>query len=629
TLNVVRRIVDAAEKQNNSDRLTLIRLSKANEVAAGAEPELNALLLDKDGIQLVDGFIQELKPSQTSFTPEVMLSAAIPLLQKKSSLGKSAVYFLSDFRQRDWSQTAGILKKIETLKQLGAAVRFVRAGNEEHTNLAVKNLELVHGIHASDVDILFDATIVNYGREDADGVQLTIRADNKSLPIITVPKIGAGEETQPPIRFPVRLEGAGSHSIEVFLQGDSISDDNFRYAAVQIPDSLEVLLITSDKRESGADSPVPYLRTALSPSGTRSGIKVRIEQTEFLASNPLETFAAVFLLDIANLEPSAVNALEEYVRSGGGMAYFAGPNCQPDFLRKELYKDGKGLFPLEPLEPVSLEPDYLSKAPDIAPLAKHQVFRLFEEDGGSLMSSVRIEKYLSATIPADSSEGKALQSNDSQVLASLRNDAPLIVEKRFGKGKTVVFLTSVSPVWNNWAKGNPGYVVMMLELAAYLSQRQSESNALMVGEPIKLTVSAEKYEPQIRLQLPKEVNSSGAAKPPLVLDGIPDGTNIKTAFTSTEHSGIYGAELTEHSGKKVVQRLFAVNVDASEGDTRLIDFDVLSALFRPLHLTVESASGFSAPFEFTGNQPWSDLLLYALLLLLVCETYLAGKMLRG
>ncbi|GHT36519.1 hypothetical protein FACS189427_08280 [Planctomycetales bacterium] len=622
TLNVVRRIIDSSSKQNNSDRLTLIRLSRANESTAGIEPEINAVLLDKEGIQLVDGFIKELQPVQVSFSPEIMLSAVMPLLQKKSSFGKNAVYFISDFRQRNWTQTASILKKIETIKQIGAAVRLVCAGNEEHPNLAVKELKLVHGIHASDVDILFDASVVNYGREDADGVQLTIRADGKTQPVITIPKIRAGEETQPPVRFPVRLDGAGSHFVEVHLQGDAVSDDNIRSIAVQIPDSLEVLLITPDVRNSSANSPVPYIRTALSPSGTRSGIKTRIETPEFLATRPLEQFPAIFLLDIAELEPSAVKALEEYVQNGGGLAYFAGPNCKPDFLRQELYKNGNGLFPVEPLEPAVLEPDYLSKAPDIAPLGKHPVFRLFEEDNRTLMSSVRVEKYLSAAAVS------VAENKDVQIIASLRNNAPLAAEKHFGKGKTVVFLTSASPVWNNWAKGNPGYVVIMLELAAYLSQRHGESNSLTVGEPLQLTFPAEKYESAVRLRFPKEEGGNAGTKPPVQIDGTPDGTSIKAVFTSTERSGIYRTELTDHSGKKTEQ-LFAVNVDPSEGDIRLTDFDNLSALLKPLYLRLESAAGFSAPFEFTGNQPWSDLLLYALLLLLIGETFLAGKMLRG
>ncbi len=38
------------------------------------------------------------------------------------------------------------------------------------------------------------------------------------------------------------------------------------------------------------------------------------------------------------------------------------------------------------------------------------------------------------------------------------------IERRFGKGRVMAFLTTAAPTWNNWA-GNPSFVVIMLDLA--------------------------------------------------------------------------------------------------------------------------------------------------------------------
>ena len=63
------------------------------------------------------------------------------------------------------------------------------------------------------------------------------------------------------------------------------------------------------------------------------------------------------------------------------------------------------------------------------------------------------------------------------VLARLRNGAPLVVEKKFGKGRVVAQLTKLStgdtPLgrWTNWSL-NPIFPVLANELVAYLAAGQ-------------------------------------------------------------------------------------------------------------------------------------------------------------
>ena len=75
------------------------------------------------------------------------------------------------------------------------------------------------------------------------------------------------------------------------------------------------------------------------------------------------------------------------------------------------------------------------------------------------------------------------------------------------------------------------------------------------------------------------------------------------------------------------EKLFAVNVDAAEGDTRLIDPVELSDLLRPAGLSLESSIGFSTASDFGGQKSLGDLLLFAVLAFLVFETFLAGRIL--
>jgi hypothetical protein len=241
------------------------------------------------------------------------------------------------------------------------------------------------------------------------------------------------------------------------------------------------------------------------------------------------------------------------------------------------------LFPVDLERETTLEPDFLSKAPDVS-VAEHPIFRLFGKGESPLLSSVKIEKYLSVVNPNVNTSGSY------QTLATLRNGQPLVVEKQFGKGKTIAFLTTADPLWNNWGRGNPSFVVVMLELAASLARRPQGKDMFIVGEtlPPEITVNA---------------NTAG------IYDYEPAATEANKAPAAAG------------------RRLIAVNVNPSEGDTRLSEVSELTAALQPAGQSIESAAGFSTSFNFTGEQPLSDFLLLLTAFFLMGETFLAGRIL--
>src|SRR5579863_7748551 len=88
-----------------------------------------------------------------------------------------------------------------------------------------------------------------------------------------------------------------------------------------------------------------------------------------------------------------------------------------------------------------------------------------------------------------------------QVLARLRNDAPLVVERKIGEGRVVAMLSTAAPEWNNWGR-NPSFVVALLELQSYLAGQGGHDQSRLVGTPIKLDLDAARYEPRVRLLAP-------------------------------------------------------------------------------------------------------------------------------
>jgi len=619
-----------------NDRFTLLKLSTP-------DPVLYELPMNADGVQTIQNTLQQLQPSSFAHEPETMLSAAADLVRQTVGLNP-VVYFLSDFRRRNWASSSSsgptpFLTQIETIRQHGGNVRMIRVAQAEQPNLGIEQLHLVEGIHAADVDILLDATIANYGRENADNVLVTLLVNDQMRSQQTVPRIPAGGKTVPPLRFPVRVSGSDGanlqgHRIEVRLQPDSLPDDNQRYIVLKVPESLEVLLIapttSSTSPSSTSDTSAQHVRIALAPGGTRSGILVRQEPPSFLAEKPLEQFSAIFLLDLPTLDPLAIRALENYVANGGGLAMFPGTNTDLFFVREQLYKGGNGLFPAGPVAVKELMPDYLTGAADLHVLA-HPIFRLFSDGESPLLGSVVIERYLGVEPIYDPSAKILYHARDEfislgmipdpsiKVIASLRNGAPLVVERSFGKGRTMTFLTSASPTWNNWGR-NPSFVVVLLELTAYLSKRSEQSQTFLVGDPLTVNVNPMEFEERVRFTPPpREGETSGSG---VMIDAM----SGEASFTQTDRPGFYTISLRSRSAGEQSE-LRAVNVSAPEGDIRQLDVTEISDMLRTVRQPLESAAGFSAVSDFAGRQSISDWLLYAVIVFLLGEIFLAGRIL--
>ena len=158
--------------------------------------------------------------------------------------------------------------------------------------------------------------------------------------------------------------------------------------------------------------------------------------------------------------------------------------------------DGKGLFPVPLGAAEELKLDYLQKLPDLE-VTKHPhlpgLFRRAKQFSHPGERSPLLHGGADWQPEADPAV---------QVIARLRNGAPLALERRFGRGRVVAFLTTAAPVWNNWARENPSFVVAMLELQAYLGGQTVGRESCLVGEPLKLPLDGTRYAAQVRFTKP-------------------------------------------------------------------------------------------------------------------------------
>lgn len=603
----IERIGRQAALESTEQQFTLLRLSRSGALGP-PRPDLTEELVDESFGERLSELLRPMRPTELAVGPEQGLAAIRSLLPDEQGQ-RRVLYLVTDFRARQWDEPGELRTALAALDEAGYELRLINAVDAARGNVAITQLRPQAGTRAAGVPLAMELTVHNFGDTAVRGVSVEIDQDGEPRSGLVIDEIGPRESQTR--RFPVYFETAGDHLLTARLPSDTVAADNQRFSLVSVPLSVPVLLV-----DGGADQAnARFLATALAPRGSvTTGIAPRIETPSYLNNNPLEGFQAIYLLDIERLDAPAIEALEAYVAAGGGLGVFMGPNCRTTFFNEALHREGAGLMPLPLVTETQLLVDRLDKGADME-VTDHPIFRIFLGERNSFLAGVGIERYFAA--PKDWAPPP---ESTVRVLARLRNGAPLAVERRFGSGRVVAFLSTAAPVWNNWGR-NPSFVVAMLEMQSYLAPAPGEvGQTSLVGEPIELQLDATKYQSRVRMQPP-----GGDPSQAVVVELPPpaaDGSLAPVAFEETLASGVYEVQLSTIENQPE-QRRWALNVDPDEGDLRRLDSRDLATRLEGIDYEYRQAADYQATRPELAGSNISQWILLLLVALLVGEQLLA------
>ncbi len=602
---VVERIATDAVREVNPQTFTLLRFSQLGRAQRSAATDFTKQPVNAQFADQLSELLGKIKVTQTSAEPKPAIQAVAQLLGENDG-ERRIVYVISDFRTRQWEHPTDLRAELLRLDEASADIRLVNCVDRIRPNLAIVSLAPTEGIRAAGVPWFMEAAVQNFGDAPARDVTVVLSEDGHGRPSITMAEIPPGKVVKE--RFLVNFPQPGHHEITARLESDAVAADNFRYYSLELPSDVPVLLVDGDPDALDGR----YLSWALAPgSPVKTGLRPQIETPRFLSQKPLGGFAVINLLNVDRLDSSAVEALEKYVAAGGGLTFFLGERSQAKYFNDVLYRDGKGLFPVPLARQAELVVDRLEPAPDVQ-VGDHFIFRIFTTKRNTFLQTVTIERYFAVPEgwrpPADSTV---------RVAAHLRNGAPLMVERRFGKGRVAAFLTTAAPTWNNWAR-NPSFVVVLQDLQAYLSERPTTEQTRLVGSPLDITLDPATYQPQVRFTSPAEgETSTNAANAVPTADGL-----MIASLADTDQSGFYEVRLTRNDGA-IETRRYAVNVDPAEGDLTALNAEQLASRLEGVRYKYEQASAFQSSTSEISGYNLSEALLYSLILLLLGEQALA------
>lgn len=389
------------------------------------------------------------------------------------------------------------------------------------------------------------------------------------------------------VRMPKPSDPVKQRRIE--LQGDAQSFDNTLYVATRPVDAVEVLFVGGDRNQD-AGGLLYYAERALVES---PGRRVSVQPTSPDAGLPeLQPRKTPLVILAAELAETSCGKVRAYLEAGGTvLAVLTAPGAHAT------------------LASLAGVPNIVSTDGQVADYAmlgqidwRHPLFAPLSGAQYNDFTKIRFWRYRRLASDA---------LGEAAVVAAFENGDPAVVEKRVGKGRIVVLATGWQPTDSQWSRSSK-FVPLMQSLLELHDPGLFEARSYVVGERVRLPVQ-EAGAPAMTVQKP---DGSTATLSDDVMD-----------FTDTGEPGVYVLELPTG------MQYFAVNLDPRESRTTPLPVETLEQW--GARLTNEERRTQQAEqarqlrdVELEGRQKLWQWLVVAVLVVLIAETWLAGRLSR-
>jgi len=561
------------------------------------------------------------------------LVEALSVLDHPEMQVQSELVMISDFQRLDWEEGedadergGSIRDLLGEISEREVPVALIDVGSRKTWNLAVTDLRAEEKAVGIRRPVRITAEITNWGTEITSPSASLWIGENK---VAAESLRSMGPEERRSVSFhPTFLEpGDTPVRLEVDPEvKDQLETDNARYLAVDVRDRIRVLAVDGDPsfdplEGSILDSETGYLVLALDPKydtplASDSLFEIVPAADYDLALQDFSEYDWIAIANLREIGEAKARELRDAVRGGSGLLLFLGNQVEPELYNGRLFGPGD-----ERVLPGSLAAARLFGEGDSVEFRvddfTHPVLRFFgaEELRPLLTKLPKTRGFL----PYDPGP----ENPDLRVLARYTDEAgsPAICERLLGNGRVLLFTTSANAEWTTFPT-DFGFLPMMQEIGAYLAADETAARNLLAGE--RITFEIDKYAPRAWVELPSaerrrlEVQSSEEQ----------DRQRFLIGFEETSEPGIYRigglpSDSPEADGDEA-DRLFAVNVNAREGDLRSIDQTELRSRFPEFDFSFRRHYARATDDEGRPREGeiWKYLLVSVLALLLL-EGFLA------
>lgn len=470
------------------------------------------------------------------------VARAEELLRASPALSKE-IYVLSDLQDSGWP--LGEPPGAAGGKQ-GALVFFVSVRPKQVENLSITAVQYAASRPMVGVPFVIRPHVRNQS-ETLKSSAVRLYVDGKKVGEQQIDKLQAGRWVVP--RFHHTFDSGGWHNGYVEVDDPMLTADNRRYFTFQVIDSVKVLAVNGAPSSVNRLDELFFLKTALTATVEgKSPIQLDTVNTASLGDKPLPEYQLVILANVDQLPVPVVEKLEQYVDAGGSLWVFLGEKAKKSFYNDSLASPARlhgGLLPCR-LDKIEGNPAGTQDFAYIGDInADHMALSAFADTGFANLAGVTFKAYW------------GLEPPETGVLMRSNSGLPLLCEKSFGKGHTLVFAATCDRDWTNFPV-RPAFLPWVYRLTAFLSQEPLNGQGFFTtGERVTLPVSL--GTTQIAVRKPDETQSYVAPNPDV---------SAATFLDDTVQPGVY--TIAAAKGKDDEER-FAVNLESYESDLNYLD----------------------------------------------------------
>ncbi|MDF1838017.1 MAG: BatA domain-containing protein [Planctomycetota bacterium] len=447
-------------------------------------------------------------------------------------------------------------------------------------------------------------TVVNHSNLPQPGVRVSLDLNGNRQPS---QRLDLEPQSEGTAVFRLAPLSPGTHTLVAETEGDRLAVDDRRAHVAQIPAPTRVLLVNGSPSNDLAQDGVGYLRLAIEGDGSGEGsnngpFQVQEIRAANLSASDLDMSQhdLIWLAGLPAPSSAVLQDLQQFVLDGGSVVISAGPQVGDlsSWRERAFASDGSGLMPGEWLHKVSIA-------------RQGDFYRIADFDGAhpilSLFADASLRPLLIG-VPFSDFIAMAPEPG-ARVLAHLDDEesSPLLVEKSLGRGRVLVFNSSIHEAWTLLPRAGRTFVPFVFELLTHAAQSEIESLEYEPGREVFVEVEGFPRAPELerpdssRRPIEGDPRSTGGEH--YVLPPIPS--------SDTRTIGLYQVHLQDAAGQA-----FAVVLDPSEGDMSRLLGSELAGLHEALIFENSGPQrSDAAPATRQGGEIWRLLAMLSLILL--------------
>ena len=561
-----RRAEAAIDDARNDEQIALLSFDKRYTV-------LNRFTADKNRVRTAVG---SLSAGWDGTDYEQALRGAESLLGEIETTGPKRIVMISDFQASGWTPASATFKLGNNTQLTTLDV----GGNNPPANLAITNVEARGVIFGQKYLDNLVVHVSNFSDTPRDQIQVDFQINEQTVEKRSISLNSRGSRVVEFTGFNLN-EGVNRCTIEI-VSSDFVEDNRF-YFTLRRETPTKALIVESAARGS-SDS--LHLQSALTTNEDLP-FTFALKSTGSVDPTSISEYSLVVLNDSGPISPALADTLVKFVEAGGQIIVSTGPRTQVESFNSALQR----------ITPATLREAVQPRAGESVAITEvkfdHPIFEVFQESGR--LASANVIGYF-----------RSEPSTTAAVLARFEDGSPALVEGRTGKGRVMLFTSSLGPSWNDLPL-TPLYLPFIHQLVRYAGARE-ENSWYGLGQTFTVAKGREAAPPPVDTPAGARLSENRLT---------PDGDLLVTA----REPGFYRLRYNERPG------FAAVNIDGAEGDFTKLNFQEFIA---GVTGGAGSAEGGAANSSLSNEEVesrqkvWWSLLLIALILLLA-ESFLARR----